>query len=169
VDHLARADYLLREARYSDGAEAAKQHLLRHPEDAGGHFLLGRAFLTTNNLVLAQGEFETALHFFYKNGKQNPLPRFEDAEYFELICHIEMTKVFQKQFVFMLDMGVGKEALAERLTRWRASNAAAKAINPDRPELAQDDELIAMADALIKGMVGRPGNGNGPIVQPLEI
>lgn len=83
-----------REGRFQEVRPLLRDHLLEYPDDAGAHMLLGRCYLASKNiseLRMAEGEFETALMYFNRSGKQSPLPPYTD-ESFELQLHLELPK-----------------------------------------------------------------------------
>ncbi len=95
-DLFAEGEKLYLEGEYDRTIVSFKAHLLKHPENAGSHWYLGTCYLFSSQqrwLGIAQGEFETALALFERQGKANPIPRF-NAEYFEMMCHINQAKVY---------------------------------------------------------------------------
>lgn len=95
-DLFHEGEQLYLDGRYAEAAATFKQRLLEKPDDAGAHFYLGTCYLydaQNNWLGIAQGELETALALFEKSGKASPVPRF-DAEYFEIICHVNKAKIY---------------------------------------------------------------------------
>ncbi|NUM55966.1 MAG: hypothetical protein HUU46_20185 [Candidatus Hydrogenedentes bacterium] len=96
------------EGNYSAAAQAFKSRLLEKPDDAGAHFYLGTCYLydkKNNWLGIAQGELETALSLFERQGKVSPVPRF-DAEYFEIICHVNKAKIYLLLVSLLIDNSI---------------------------------------------------------------
>ena len=95
-DLSKEGEVLYLKGEYTAAAEVFKRRLIQNPDDAGAHFYLGTCYLYDTNknwLGIAQGELETALSLFERQGKVNPVPRFS-AEYFEMICHLNQAKVY---------------------------------------------------------------------------
>ena len=42
---------------------------------------------------VAEGEYLTAVKYFRKSGRANPIERFSSADYFEWICYVETAKI----------------------------------------------------------------------------
>ncbi len=166
-DLLAKADTQCLEQQWDAAVDTLRDHLARYPEDAGGHFLLGRAHAALGHLVIAEGEFGTAHALFVKNGRVNPLPRFSDAQYFEFICHVEMCKVYQRQLLILYDLGAGRPALRDRVRQWAQSLKMARAANPDSPELEVFEELLKQARELVQSLPDAPRKPDAPNVVPL--
>lgn len=112
-DLLAKGEYLCREARWEEAIPVLKQHLLENPRDAGAHYYLGRCYLNQRSPwpMLAVGELETAMYLFLKSGKVSPIARF-NATYFELSCHLEMSKVYLKQIEVLIILNAVDKVLA---------------------------------------------------------
>lgn len=114
---FAEAEHLYLDQRYDEAVVLLKQHLARHPEDAGAHFYLGTCYLSSPKngwLGIAQGELQTALALFERQGKINPIPRFNDSTYFELICHINLAKVYLRLILNIMDMDSSQLQLNRR-------------------------------------------------------
>lgn len=97
TDLLHEAEQLYLVGKYDEAIPLLKQRLLQNPEDAGAHFYLGTCYLfSTDNrwLGIARGELETALALFERQGKVCPIPRFDSSVYFEMICHINIAKIY---------------------------------------------------------------------------
>jgi len=96
AEQFAKAEQLYLDGNYENAIAAFKEFLLVQPEHAGAHWYLGTCYLYSQNqrwLGIAQGELETALALFERQGKVNPIPRF-DATYFEMMCHINQAKIY---------------------------------------------------------------------------
>lgn len=162
AESLAEGEFLCLEGRWNDAIRALRAHLLLFPEDPGGHFYLGRAYLNAESpwLVLAEGELDTALRLFVRQGKTSPTPRFTD-EYFEMICHIESSKVYLKQLLFLLDNpvllpGVSPAMIIERC---RKSLDAARAIDPQWPDVLHLEGLLRGFEGMRSAPPARRDNG----------
>jgi len=118
-DLFAEGETLFLNGKYTEAAEVFRQRLLDNPNDAGAHYYLGTTYLyrfatnqsnapaapifgtNQNWLGIAQGELETAVSLFKRQGKTNPVPRFDTnttpefspAQYFEMICHVNQAKI----------------------------------------------------------------------------
>jgi tetratricopeptide (TPR) repeat protein len=104
-DYLSEARRLYDEQQYDEAVRFWKRHLLWHPDDAAAHFYLGVSLLRAPynfHLPTAQGEFETALALFRRQGRANPIPEFSSAQYFELRCIVEISKVSFKQLQMLM-------------------------------------------------------------------
>lgn len=163
---LDRADALCREGQWLPATETLKYYLMHHPEDAGAHFLLGRCYLYLQHLVLAEGEFETARHYFTAGGRENPLPRFESADYFEMMTYIEISKVYLQQIQLMMQLNASPDALSDRLDRWQQALDAARKIKPDSPDVAAGQELHDLLEreiAAFPAMRDQPARAGGQV------
>ncbi|MBI4556182.1 MAG: hypothetical protein HY706_01240 [Candidatus Hydrogenedentes bacterium] len=162
-DLLKRADELTRDTRYSEAIPVVKRHLLEFPADPGGHFLLGLCYLHGYHpvtkrpepwIMIAKGEFETALDCFRANGKRSTIERFND-QYFELRCYLEISKIGIKQIDYLLK-NPGAMApdelhgiLRPIVRSCRKACAEAKRVAPDSPDVKWIDEnIIPSLDAL---------------------
>jgi hypothetical protein len=110
-DLFKEGETLYQDGKYTAAARLFKKRLFEKPDDAGVHFYLGTCYLyrcirpnaaeasdpeskdPNNWLPIAQGELETALSLFGRQGKANPVPHFSSAEYFEMICHVNQAKI----------------------------------------------------------------------------
>lgn len=142
-DLLDQAEQLCLAAQWEDAKPLLKQHLLTHPEDSGAHFYLGRCYLLSADFrpLMAEGELQTALSLFLRNGKKSPVERFKD-DYFELICYVESAKVFLLQAQILRSEGVEGWQLQGLLERSKAYAASARAVKPDSEDVAALDRLI---------------------------
>ena len=167
VDLLAIADEQCLNQQWDAAVDTLRDHLIMFPDDAGAHFLLGRAHAALGHLVIAEGEFETALAYFVANDRQNHLPRFEDPQYFELINHVELCKVYQRQFLILFDLGADKGALRDRVQHWAQSLRDAREVNPEAPELEVFERLLFQARTILKELPAGPRSPDAPNVVPL--
>lgn len=104
-DYFAEGEQLYLNGDYDAAIECFKKVLLRNPDHAGAHWYLGTCYLYSekqNWLGIAQGELETALALFHRQGKVNPIPRF-NATYFEMMCHINQAKVYLRLVQAIVD------------------------------------------------------------------
>ncbi len=116
-----------------------RQYLLQDPNNAAAHFYLGRCSLMADpkaySYFIAEGEFQTALHIFRRNGRVNPIDRFASAEYFEYCCQIGSAEVYLN----VLDQAFGRNIpvwrVQETVKRGMAYVDLAAEILPDDPEL----------------------------------
>lgn len=142
-DLMARAEELCLAAQWEEAKPLLKRRLLTHPDDPGAHFYLGRCYLLSADFrpVLAEGELQTALNLFLRNGKKSPIERFQD-DYFELICHIESAKVGLMQARILQENGAQLWQLRLLLERSRDHAETARKIRPDSDDVAALEDLI---------------------------
>jgi hypothetical protein len=147
---LQEAESLLLNAQWEPAIPLLKQHLLSYPDDAGAHFYLGRCYLNAESdvpmMVFALGELETALHLFKERGQPNTIERFSDT-YFELICHLERTKVYLKQADFVLMQAeisphIRREILEGILDRCDEALATARGLEPGSPDVRNLEGIL---------------------------
>lgn len=158
-DFFKQGEDLYLKGDYAAAAEAFKKRLLQAPDDAGAHFYLGTCYL--NDAVMssrkgrsggnfwlgiAQGELETALAVFERQGKVNPIPRF-NAQYFEMICHVNQAKIY----LHLLDLlssdprlfrGLNASAVPGILQKCIEQAHLAEQVAPDNAEVAELKRLI---------------------------
>lgn len=122
----------------------ARAYTTRNPFDPAGHFYLGFRYLHSDQpwFGVALGEYKVALRLFEEQGRVNPIARFESAEIFEAMCHLEISKVHQRQILFLMDAGAPRETFPPLLERWQAAVDRVRAINPDSRDVAVYDRLI---------------------------
>ncbi|MBX7256184.1 MAG: hypothetical protein K1Y02_07460 [Candidatus Hydrogenedentes bacterium] len=156
---FAEAEVLYLDMRYDEAITLLKQHLIRNPKDAGAHFYLGTCYLNSPKngwLGIAQGELQTALALFKEQGKVNPIPRFNNATYFEMICHINLAKVYLRLIVNVLDLpqnqlGVDRGSAIEKLVEGLEEQyAAAREIAPNDPDVKALYERISEVKGLLR-------------------
>lgn len=167
VNLLEEADTLCREQKWDEAAETLRIHLADNPRDPGAHFLLGRAHLNLGHLVLAEGQFNAALAYFEAGGRANPIPRFPDADYFEVMCWIEMCKVYQRQLLILLELGAEKDALVDRVDMWAEALANARKVDPTRRELQTFEALLKDAREVLQTFPDEPERPGDRRVVPL--
>ncbi|MCL4693860.1 MAG: hypothetical protein KJ060_15280 [Candidatus Hydrogenedentes bacterium] len=95
-DLFAAGETLYLDQRYDEAIGTFKRFLVDNPNHAGAHFYLGTCYLASDDnrwLGIAQGELQTAIALFERQGKVSPIPRFNDT-YFELISHINLAKIY---------------------------------------------------------------------------
>ena len=140
---LEEGEHLMLEARWQDAIPVLRAHLLRNPRDPGAHFYLGRAYLlhAFPLLVHAEGELKTALHLFHEQGGESPIERFDDT-YFELACHLELSKVHLSVVQMVMNAGGRQELLERALERCEEHLEAARRIDPESPDVEQLETLL---------------------------
>ncbi len=141
---LERGEYLMLEARWREAVPVLRAHLLRNPRDPGAHFYLGRAYLvdTLPLLAHAEGELKTALYLFHEQGGQSPIERFDDT-YFELACHLELSKVHLAVVQMVMNAGGQRELLERALEQCEEHLDAARSIDPESPDVEQLETLLS--------------------------
>lgn len=142
-DLLARGEYLMLETRWEEAIPVLRAHLLHNPRDPGAHFYLGRAYLLLAPplLVHAEGELKTALYLFHEQGGESPIQRFDDT-YFELACHLELSKVHLAIVQMVMNAGGRRELLARALERCEEHLTAAQRIDPESPDVEQLEAIL---------------------------
>jgi len=177
-DLLAKADAMLleigadaegNEEKFREVIDVLRRFLMQNPHHPGGHFLLGRTHLRLNNLVVAEGEFRTALYWFEQRGKENPIPRFSGAEYFEIICHVGIAKAHFVQFLYLRDLGASKAALRNRYEGLKEVLAKVKSIDPDQPDVQNFENILEIMEEVLAQYPERKPNPDAPDVVPLEV
>ncbi len=149
---LELGEQLVLEARFDEAVPLLKEHLLRYPLDPGGHYYLGRCYLNVSDpwLFPAEGELRTALMLFRDRGHPNTIERFDDA-YFELSIHLEIAKIYLRQFEVMQQIGAPQDAQRALVARMQEEADRASALAPDSGEVAQLKALIEHARAIVEG------------------
>ncbi len=130
-----------------------REYLLRKPGAPEAHFYRGYRYLHSPRpwFGVALGEFETALEIYLQNGRVNPIPRFEDGpdRYFEIICYLEMSKVFLKQLQFLIEADAPKHVFPPILERCRQAIERVREIDPNSPDVRTFDQILRDAQQLI--------------------
>jgi tetratricopeptide (TPR) repeat protein len=156
-DLFAKAETLYLDQKYDEAIEQFKRFLLEHPEHSGAHFYLGTCYFASDDnrwLGLAQGELETAIALFERQGKVNSIPRF-DATYFELISHINLSKIYLGLVFTIVEdtpqlRGFDKRiAVQLALDKCDEQYEIVKKIAPDNPDVAWlRDRIDTLREAL---------------------
>ncbi len=135
-DLFSKGEFAYLEAQYDEAILKFKAHLLERPNDAGAHLYLGESYLLKKSpsLVIAQGEIETALDLFNRNGGKNPIKRFGSAKYFELRCHLSLAKIRLRQILLLVELGQVWR-IPPLIERCRDELDAASALAPDSPDV----------------------------------
>ena len=138
-DLLAEAEILCLDQEWDAAKVLLREHLLVHPDDAAAHFYLGRCYLMAGpgkfRPDTAEGEFQTALRIFRRNGRVNPIERFADADYFEYICQMESAKVFLNLLDVLFGYNRRVAEVQEYVERGKAYVDLAAAVLPDDPDV----------------------------------
>jgi tetratricopeptide (TPR) repeat protein len=156
----SRGELLCLEKKFDEAIPVLKQYLANHPDDSGSHFYLGVCFLACKKpwLVIAQGEIETALYLFNKQGKKSSIERFADV-YFEQRCYIESAKVYLRQFDILLELQVAPEELEPYIDKVAELNDKARPLNSSLQDIRDLDNNIALMREYVKTV---KKNGVGP-------
>lgn len=146
--------------QWAEADRYARQYILRHPHDPAGHFYLGFRYLHSERpwFGVALGQYRMALRLFEESGRANPIPRFPDAETFESLCHLEISKVYQKQLLFLLDAGAPRDVFGPLLDNWQSAVDTVREINPDSEDVREYDRLIQDFRRYIETMPAAPPN-----------
>ena len=149
------------EGQWAQADRYARQYILRHPHDPAGHFYLGFRYLHSERpwFGVALGQYRLALRLFEEGGRENPIPRFPDADTFEALCHLEISKVYQKQLLFLLDAGAPRDTYGPILDNWQAAVDIVREIDPGSDDVQAYDQLIQDFRHYIRSMPpSRPNN-----------
>jgi len=144
-DLFKHAEYLCLEQRWDEAIPMLKAFLVENPSHAGAHFYLGRCFMLSPEpwLAIAEGEFQTALHFFIESGRKLPIQRFNAPSYFEMMCHIETGKIYYEQVAKLIELrGDSPSSIRELIGKFQTATEEAKKAAPDAPEVAQMEERL---------------------------
>ena len=146
---FAHAETLCLDEKWDEAPEPLREYLLAHPDHAGAHFYLGRAYLFGEDFrpAVAEGELQLALKLYIDGGRKSPIDRFPD-EYFEIICNIESSKVLIKLIPLLLDEGVPISATQDLIRRMRIYLERARAIQPDIPEVKDLNGIVITFEQL---------------------
>ncbi len=150
-DLVAEAEALCFDEKWDKAKDLLRQHLLDNPNDTAAHFYLGRCYLMASperfRPATAEGEFQTALHIFRRNGRINPIEGFASADYFEYICQIESAKVYLNIVDLLLDSRVNIRQVQEFVRRGKSYvDLAAETLpgDPDLPEYQRAFESLEL-------------------------
>ena len=145
VGLFAQGETLYLDGRYDEAIAVFKRFLLEHPDHAGAHFYLGTCYLSSDAnawLGIAQGELQTALALFERQGKVNPIKRFSSATYFEMICHINQAKIYMNLMLTVMEDPPTwmrrvdpRAAMAMLLEKCEEQYEAARHVDPSNPDV----------------------------------
>ena len=146
------------QGRWDEADRFARAYILRNPEDPAGHFYLGFRYLHSDQpwFGVALGQYRMALKLFEEGGRVNPIPRFEDASIFEGLCHLEISKVYQKQLLFLLDADAPREAYGPLIDNWQEAVDIVREIDPESTAVREYDRLIQEFRLYIEELPSRP-------------
>lgn len=140
---LKQAETLCLDAQWQEAKVILKQYLVRRPNDAAGHFYLGRCYLFSEDFrpTLAEGEIQTALSLFLENGKKSPIERFTD-DYFEMICYVESAKVSLIEINRFRAYGLKIAHLGPLVDKCKRYAQLARDLMPGAEEVKELDHII---------------------------
>ncbi len=131
---LDEAERLCLELKFDEARVLLKAYLLKDPENPGAHFYLGRTYLLSVP-ALAEGEYQTALRLFIRQGSVSPTKRLS-PEYFELMCNVDSAKALWLQTGLALATpGAPSAAIRDPLVRAFDYLARARKTNAAAPEI----------------------------------
>jgi hypothetical protein len=132
------AERLCLDGKFDEANVVLKRYLMHRPEDAGAHYYLGRTFMLSKDFrpMLAEGEFQTALRLFQRQGRESPIERFDPA-YFEMMCNIDSAKVLYLQCVTVASLGATPNTFEPILGRALGYIDRAQSIMPGAAEVEQ--------------------------------
>ena len=139
-----QAEFLILEQRFEEAIPVLKAFLVAYPRHSGAHYYLGRCYFASPRnfwFAIAEGEIQTALKLFERDGKKSTIARFSDT-YFEFICHLDIAKIRLRQAMFLAE-NTG-EFHAARLLLEQAAHAIdhARQIAPDSPDIPNMQQLV---------------------------
>ena len=110
---LRQAWKLVGTRQIDEAVPQAKEYLSWHPEDAAAHYVLGQCYLHRSevNTTLAKGEFETALHYFEKNGDLGIFAPEMTAALFQSALHRDIALALMRAVYEADNRGLAKSAL----------------------------------------------------------
>jgi tetratricopeptide (TPR) repeat protein len=156
-DLFAKAETLYLDQQYDDAIELFKRFLLEHPDHAGAHFYLGTCYFASEDnrwLGVAQGELQTAIALFERQGKVSSIPRF-NSTYFELISHINLAKIYLGLVFTIVEEAPRMPGFDQRkavelaLEKCDEQYDIVKRIDPDNPDVVWlKGEIDTLRDAL---------------------
>lgn len=155
---LEQAEYFILEQRYAEAIPLLKQLLLSNPNHSGAHYYLGRCYFAPKDtfwFTIAEGEIQTALNLFIREGRKSTIPRFPDA-YFELICHLDIAKIRLRQAMFLVEQDAPLSAVSELLAQAADSVEEARKVAPDSPDVTQIDQTLTQFRRTIQGVPAGP-------------
>jgi hypothetical protein len=130
-----KGEDLYRAARFQEAVPVFKQFLLKHPDHSGAHLYLGGCYQFSDQWsFLAQGEIETALYYFHRDGNKSTIPRFSN-DYFELRCYLDLIKIQYARLTFAISPQAPPQILPPILNDFQHSVAEAQRIAPDNAEV----------------------------------
>ncbi len=155
---LDRAYQLGEQYRWREAMPLVKAHLIAHPGDPAGHYLLGRCYLHDPNpyLVMAEGEFRTALYAFQRTRNHGRLARYMSAGEFEAAIHRELARTDMRRAREAMTLGLSPRLVRTHLERALESVRQGRAIAPDDPALRE------MEETLEAGLRDLSGQGQAP-------
>lgn len=141
---LGHAEFLCVEERWNEAIPLLKQFLVRHPDHAGAHFYLGRGYLNSDQFrpLLAEGELQTALYLFQRNGRHSSLDRFSDT-HFDLLVRLETAEVYLRQIEWLLINGAHDATIRPLMRKCRETADAARQIASDSEDLHDVKKRLA--------------------------
>ncbi len=141
---LEQADAILSANRPAEALPLAKEYLLRHPDDASAHYLLGACYRAVSppQLTLADGELETALACFERTGRRGALKRFDNDRDFQLFAHRGRALVAFAWLHRAMDRGVRREYLVKLAGQCLAHVDAGLRLDPKHAELQEMKETL---------------------------
>jgi len=133
---FAEAERLCLEAQFAEAKVQLKNYLLHDPLSPGAHYYLARTYMLSQDFrpAMAEGEFQTALRLFLKNGRASGIKRFT-PEYFEMMCYLDSAKVIALYCDAGLRAGAAPSPFREHLSRALGYLESAKKVMPDAAEL----------------------------------
>lgn len=145
TDALLKQAYALGEKyQWHEAMPLVKQYLLSHPEDPAGHFLLGRCYLhnAVPHLVMAKGEFETALARLQPSQEQGGLSGILTTNQLGAAIHREMARTMMRWSREAMQAGFPGPIIEEPLRQALDEVEKGLALDPDSQPLKEMAETL---------------------------
>ncbi len=149
ADALAQAYALGEKYHWQEAMPLVKGHLLSHPEDPAGHFLLGRCYLhhPVPYLMVARGEFETALFRLQQAPSPGGLAGIMTAQQLEAAIHRELARTLMRWSREALNARLPQPAIMQSLRQALDEVNKGRALDPESPLLKEmEDTLKSLID-----------------------
>ncbi|HPO12097.1 MAG TPA: hypothetical protein PLI09_01525 [Candidatus Hydrogenedentes bacterium] len=145
TDTLLKQAFALGEKyQWQEAMPLVKQFLLSHPDDPAGHFLLGRCYLhnASPHLVLAKGEFETALVHLQQTQEHNGLSEILTANQLGAAIHRELARTMMRWSREAMQAGFPGPIIEEPLRHALDEVKKGLELDPDSKPLKEMEETL---------------------------
>lgn len=144
-DVLVAAYDLGRDYRGEEARPLVAAYLRDHPDDAGGHFVLGLAYLHCREpyLSMAVGEFEMARYCLHRTGRTGVLGQFMAPDEFEAETHRETAISYLRWTHFAMEQSVPAHMIRPKLELAFDEVQRGLALDPDSQLLKEMEETLS--------------------------